>query len=137
MIITYTTEEKEVTLLEKLKDVLISEQKRPTGIVCYNDEIAINVLNLLRELEIKVPDDISIVGYDDSYLTEASEIKITSVTHPKMEMGIEAAKWIVAAVENSEKDTGEKRQKVYEPELVIRNSTSAVSKMHNSNKHLI
>jgi GntR family transcriptional regulator of arabinose operon len=108
MIITYTTEEKEVTLLEKLKDVLISEQKRPTGIVCYNDEIAINVLNLLRELEIKVPDDISIVGYDDSYLTEASEIKITSVTHPKMEMGIEAAKWIVAAVENSEKDTGEK-----------------------------
>jgi GntR family transcriptional regulator of arabinose operon len=137
MIITYTTEEKEVTLLQKLKDVLISEQKRPTGIVCYNDEIAINVLNLLRELEIKVPDDISIVGYDDSYLTEASEIKITSVTHPKMEMGIEAAKWIVAAVENSEKDTGEKRQKVYEPELVIRNSTSAVSKMHNSNKHLI
>ena len=54
-----------------------------------------------------------------------------------MEMGIEAAKWIVAAVENSEKDTREKRQKVYEPELVIRSSTCAVSKMQNSNKHLI
>ncbi|GAA3333553.1 hypothetical protein GCM10020331_098040 [Ectobacillus funiculus] len=47
----------------------------------------------------KVPDDISIVGYDDSYLAEASEVKLTSVAHPKTQMGIEAAKWIVAAVE--------------------------------------
>jgi GntR family transcriptional regulator of arabinose operon len=112
-------------LINKLKEILYSEEKRPTGIVCYNDEIAINVLNLLRELDIKVPNELSIVGYDDSYLTEASETKITSVTHPKMEMGIEAAKWIVAAVEKKEQDPVEM---IYEPELLIRNSTSAITK---------
>ncbi|QGQ46466.1 GntR family transcriptional regulator [Metabacillus sediminilitoris] len=128
MIVTFTTEEKDVILINKLKEILYSEEKRPTGIVCYNDEIAINVLNLLRELDIKVPNELSIVGYDDSYLTEASETKITSVTHPKMEMGIEAAKWIVAAVEKKEQDPVEMRQKIYEPELVIRNSTSAITK---------
>ncbi len=134
MIVTYTTEEKEGSYLQKMKDILVSDEK-PTGIVCYNDEIAIKVLNVLRDLEIKVPDELSIVGYDDSYLAEASEIKLTSVTHPKMDMGIEAAKWIVSAVENG--DWEETRQKVYEPEIVIRNSTSAVSKSSNESKFVI
>ncbi|PGT90183.1 MULTISPECIES: GntR family transcriptional regulator [Bacillaceae] len=125
MIITYTTEQKEEEFLNKLKGVLLSGE-RPTGIVCYNDEVAISVLNLLRELGLKVPEDISIVGYDDSYLAEASETKITSVTHPKMEMGVEAAKWVVSAVEN--RDKAGTYQKVYQPELVIRSSTKAISK---------
>ncbi|WP_026560015.1 GntR family transcriptional regulator [Bacillus sp. J37] len=132
MIITYTTEEKGGILVNKLKDILISEEKKPTGIVCYNDEIAISVLNVLRELELKVPEDISIVGYDDSYLAEASETKITSVTHPKTEMGLEAAQWIVAAVENRERKIVENNQKVYEPELVIRNSTRSITTNHLS-----
>ncbi|KKI94020.1 GntR family transcriptional regulator [Bacillus sp. SA1-12] len=135
MIVTFTTEEKETGLLHKIKHLLMSKDNRPTGIICYNDEIAINVLNVLRELEIKVPEDLSIVGYDDSYLTEASEIKITSVTHPKMEMGVEAAKWIVAAVENRDNELVENRQKQYEPELVIRNSTSEVKEHHSNITH--
>ncbi|MGM7719987.1 GntR family transcriptional regulator [Metabacillus sp. Hm71] len=137
MIVTFTTEEKETGLLHKLKHLLMSKDDRPTGIICYNDEIAINVLNVLRELEIKVPEDLSIVGYDDSYLAEASEIKITSVTHPKMEMGVEAAKWIVAAVENSDNELVENRQKIYEPELVIRNSTSSLKEIHPMINHEI
>nr|WP_246869729.1 hypothetical protein [Priestia megaterium] len=39
------------------------------------------------------------VGFDDSSLAVATEVKLTSIGHPKMEMGIEAAKWIVSAVE--------------------------------------
>lgn len=134
MILTFTTDERETTLLQRLRDILMSEEKRPTGIICYNDEIAINVLNVLRELEIKVPEELSIVGYDDSNLAEASETKITSITHPKMDMGIEAAKWIVAAVENRARETDEI---VYEPEIVIRNSTSVATKQLNGNKNVI
>ncbi|MBD1379459.1 GntR family transcriptional regulator [Metabacillus arenae] len=137
MIVTFTTENKEASLLNSLKDILMSEENRPSGIVCYNDEIAINVLNLLRELEIRVPGELSIIGYDDSYLTEASEIKLTSVTHPKMDMGIEAAKWIVAAVEKKELESFENRQKVYEPQLVVRSSTSAINKGNDGNKIVI
>lgn len=126
MILNFSTEDQETTLHEKIKDFLISFETMPTGIICYNDQIALAVLNVLRELNLRVPEDISIVGYDDSYLSEASDVKLTSLTHPKMQMGIEAAKWIVSAVENKFKDGSGKfpqQSIVYEPELVIRNST--------------
>ncbi|MBT2736699.1 GntR family transcriptional regulator [Bacillus sp. ISL-7] len=124
MVITYTTDDPESQLLERLKQFFMTE-KKPTAIVCYNDQLALQVLNMLKRLGLSVPDDVSIVGYDDSFLAEATDVKLTSVTHPKMEMGIEAAKWIVSAVER--RGTNQPST-VYEPELVIRNSTAAVHK---------
>jgi GntR family transcriptional regulator of arabinose operon len=81
---------------------------------------------MLRGLELSVPEDVSIVGYDDSFLAEATEVKLTSVSHPKMEMGIEAAKWIVSAVEGN--SSSNPQSIIYEPELIIRNSTAEVKK---------
>ncbi|MBM7603848.1 GntR family transcriptional regulator of arabinose operon [Metabacillus crassostreae] len=130
MFITFTTKERDY--LTKLKEVLKDSTNRPTAIVCYNDEIAIQVLNVLREYDIKVPNDLSIIGYDNSYLANATETKLTSVNHPKMDMGIEAAKWIVAEVEGRENKDNTSRQKVYEPELKIRNSTSSLDKVDDS-----
>jgi GntR family transcriptional regulator of arabinose operon len=100
----------------------------PTAIVCYNDQLSLNVLNMLRRLGLSVPEDVSIVGFDDSSLAVATEVKLTSITHPKMQMGIEAAKWIVSAVEKK----GDRSPSiVYEPELVIRNSTAPVVKVQS------
>jgi GntR family transcriptional regulator of arabinose operon len=132
MIMTFSTEDQDNNLLENIKKFLVSSEAIPTGIICYNDQIALSVLDVLRDLKIKVPEDISIVGYDDSYLAEASEIKLTSVKHPKLDMGIEAAKWIVSAVENRNTDNVYPKSIVYEPELVIRNSTSS----HTENNSL-
>src|SRR5690606_28611841 len=98
---------------------LLRSPNRPTGIVCYNDEIALNVLHVTRELGLKVPEDLSIVGYDDSHLTEATEVKLTSVTHPKMDMGIQAAKWIVSQIEDGVVESYS-RAELYTSELVIR-----------------
>ncbi|WP_308128782.1 GntR family transcriptional regulator [Bacillus sp. sid0103] len=120
MIVTYTTEERYEKLIKRLKNFFTTDS-RPTAIVCYNDELALQVLDLLRNLQISVPDDVSIVGYDDSFLAEATDIKFTTVAHPKMQMGIDAAKWIVSAVE---KNGDSPSSIVYEPELVIRNSTA-------------
>jgi GntR family transcriptional regulator, arabinose operon transcriptional repressor len=126
MIINFTTEEQKEKLIENIKDILISSEARPTGIVCYNDQVALSVFNVLRELNLTVPKDISIVGYDDSYLAEATEIKLTSVTHPKEKMGIDAAKWIVSAVENKNSEGSTQHSIVYEPELIVRNSTASL-----------
>ncbi|WP_129728842.1 GntR family transcriptional regulator [Ectobacillus funiculus] len=135
MIITYATGKHELErMLEKLKELFVSPKTTPTGIVCYNDQVALAVLHLLRDLDLKVPDDISIVGYDDSYLAEASEVKLTSVAHPKTQMGIEAAKWIVAAVEKESSEAIPQQSIVYEPELIIRNSTSVPNKELLENK---
>ncbi|PKR84574.1 GntR family transcriptional regulator [Heyndrickxia camelliae] len=122
MIISYNTEEKntkpqlEASRLLHLKD-------RPTAFFCYNDEIAIAVLDTIRENSLKVPEDVSIVGFDDSQLSVASEVKLTTLTHPQMEMGIQAAKMIVDAIEN-EKITVQEQPVIYQPQLIIRNSTA-------------
>ncbi len=90
-----------------------------TALVCYNDQIALKVLDALREKELKVPENISLVSFDDSQLALASEPKLTTVAHPKETLGEEAAKAIINMIE---------RKKDYydlkiEPELVVRNST--------------
>jgi GntR family transcriptional regulator of arabinose operon len=127
MVITFTTEDLDSKLLERLENFFKADSK-PTAIVCYNDQLALNVLNMSRQLGLTVPDDISIVGFDDSSLAVATEVKLTSVTHPKMQMGIDAAKWIVSAVEKK----GELPPSiVYEPKLVIRNSTAPFEKMQS------
>lgn len=95
-----------------------SQSERPTAIFCYNDLDAIRALDAIRYLGLKVPDDVSIIGYNDSILATVSEIKITSVRHPKDELGQEAASYLLGMI----KRRLEKPQAVIEPELVIRSS---------------
>ncbi|MED4227170.1 GntR family transcriptional regulator [Neobacillus cucumis] len=122
LMINYSTEEQNDVLIDKVRKLLSTSEEMPTGIICYNDQIAVSVLNCLKELDLSVPEDISIVGFDDSFLAEATEL--TSVTHPKIELGIQAAKWIVSAVENRNHEGNDPQSTVFEPELVIRNSSS-------------
>lgn len=127
MVITFTTDDLDSKLMERLENFFKADSM-PSAIVCYNDQLALNVLNMLRRLGLSVPNDVSIVGFDDSSLAVATEVKLTSVTHPKMQMGIDAAKWIVSAVEKK----GELPPSiVYEPKLVIRNSTASFEKTQN------
>ncbi|KSU11853.1 Transcriptional repressor of arabinoside utilization operon GntR family [Lactococcus lactis subsp. lactis] len=115
-IITYTTET-EVSIYDKI----ISHLKEFTdisGIVCYNDKIAKTLIGKLSSLGYKIPDDFSIVGNDDSTLSQMGEVSLTTTVHPKEKMGIDAAKWIVNTIKNGkfEKDI------LYPPKLIRRNS---------------
>ncbi|WP_018924976.1 GntR family transcriptional regulator [Salsuginibacillus kocurii] len=123
-LITYATEEKDSKPSEKINKLLDNKTGRPTGIVCYNDELVIQVLKVIRGLNLKVPENISIIGFDNSHFTEATEIKFTSVAHPKMKMGEKAAEMIVDMVENSKMNDNATNSIVYEPELVVRTSSS-------------
>ncbi|MGG3940982.1 GntR family transcriptional regulator [Peribacillus psychrosaccharolyticus] len=118
-LLTYTTENKKEVIRSEIQTILQSGE-RPTGIVCYNDEVAMDVLQILRKLEINVPADMSIVSHDNSYLSETSEIKLTSVTHPKAKLGEDAAKWIVSRIKSNHVSV---QEIVYNPDLIIRTST--------------
>lgn len=120
LIITYTTEELVPSFYDVIHQVFENVDERPSAIVCYNDQLALNVLDQLRNLSLSVPQDVSLVGYDDSVLAVATEVKLTSIIHPKQELGRAAAEWIIAAVEK--KDTPPSH--TYEPELIVRNSTA-------------
>ena len=58
-----------------------------TAAVCYNDEIALSLMRELRSMDIRVPEDISIAGFDNSYLRHADEIRLTTMAHRPHEMG--------------------------------------------------
>lgn len=124
MFINFNTEEKWGKLKETVRDSLLKANgARPDAIFCYNDETAISILHVIRDLGLQVPEDISIVGFDDSQLAEASEVKLTSVVHPKMRMGETAAKSIVSLLEDNNHSNRGVESITFEPELVIRSST--------------
>jgi GntR family transcriptional regulator, arabinose operon transcriptional repressor len=97
---------------------LLQKKPRPTALICYNDQIALKVMEAIRDEGLKIPDDISIIGYDDSSLATASEIKLTTIKHPKADMGRQAAKFMIDMVEGKVL----KPRFVYQPEIIIRSS---------------
>lgn len=109
--------------LDKKYDLQIGNLlKASTAVVCYNDQIALSVLNIARDLNISIPNDLSIVSFDDSELATASEIKLTTVSHPKEMLGEEAARNIIDMIENDKNSIFKKM----EPNLICRNSTKRV-----------
>lgn len=120
-VVTYLSEEIDFSLPKKIETILQSEN-RPTGIFCYNDEIAFLVSNIAKRLEIKIPKELSIIGFDDSSLAKIMYPKLTSVTHPKKQMGIDAAKLIIKLIKNNNEFNNEDSI-LYEPKLIVRDST--------------
>lgn len=97
---------------------LLRQEDHPTAVVCYNDQIALEVLEAIRNEGLKVPDDISVVGFDDSSLATATEIKLTTIKHPKAKMGRQVGDNIVQMLNGSI----EKPRLTYPSELIIRSS---------------
>lgn len=97
---------------------ILKRPQYPTAIFCYNDLDAIRALEAIRQVGLKVPDDISLIGYNDSGLTTVSEVKLTSVKHPKRDMGLEAAGLMISMI----KHRIEKPRMIVQPELIIRSS---------------
>lgn len=67
-----------------------------TAIVCYNDDIACLMVSLLDKNGIAVPEEMSIVSFDNSYLTEISSIPLTSLSHTSTDVGTIAAQKLLA-----------------------------------------
>lgn len=101
---------------------MISEGRSIDGIVCYNDQTALDVLNALTELGIKVPEDISIVGHDDSFIARNAPVKLTTIYHPKELLGQMAAEMLLEILRGKQQKYSQSLQ-VIEPELIIREST--------------
>lgn len=125
-VIHYSTEEKRHKPYVSATAMLAQADERPTAFVCYNDEIAIHLLEAVRTTGLQVPQDISLVGFDDSSLATATEVKLTTLAHPKTEMGVDAAEILIDMIQNK-RANGNKTGKVYKPELIVRESTIQVS----------
>ncbi|AOZ93940.1 GntR family transcriptional regulator [Paenibacillus crassostreae] len=125
-VFTYITEEKKDKPQEYAAKMLkLPIGERPTGWVTYNDQLAVQLLDTVRSNGCSVPKDLSIVGFDDSFLSTATEVKLTTISHPKRELGIKAAQWMISMIEGK-MERFEGGENILKPELIIRESTSKV-----------
>jgi DNA-binding LacI/PurR family transcriptional regulator len=98
----------------------------PTAIVCFNDLQALAVMTALRDLNIKVPDDISIIGNDDIHFTDTYSVPLTTIKSPQREIGQKAAEILIRNIESTTPLPIERI--VLETELIIRKSTRKLNK---------
>lgn len=91
------------------------------AIVCYNDQVAMEVIQALSEKGLKVPEDISVTGYDNSLIAENGPVPLTTISHPKEQLGRMAAQLLLEKMNGvpEEKSTV---PRIIVPELVVRDS---------------
>ncbi|MFZ1087518.1 MAG: LacI family DNA-binding transcriptional regulator [Terracidiphilus sp.] len=99
-----------------------------TAIVCYNDEAAFGAIRAFTDHGLRVPQDISVVGFDDIHSAVFYNPSLTTVRQPLKQMGIEAARILLKRIREPESlpDTFSVL-----PELVIRESTGVPNQRHS------
>ena len=97
----------------------------PTAIVCFNDLQALAVITALRDLNIKVPDDISIIGNDDIHFADIYSVPLSTVRSPQIEIGRKAAEILIKNIESSVLLPVERV--VLDTDLIIRQSTRSLN----------
>ncbi|WP_029192554.1 LacI family DNA-binding transcriptional regulator [Paenibacillus harenae] len=75
----------------------------PSAFICANDFIAINVLRILKNKNVRIPEDVRVCGFDDSPESQIVEPHLTTVHIYRDEMGILAAEMLLARVQNPDK----------------------------------
>lgn len=104
----------------------ILEHKIPgTGILCGNDLMAIGLSAALMRAGVRIPQDVSVVGYDDIELAQSGPLALTTVSQPKQNMGRTATQLLIEESEAGNRHAHQ--QIVFQPELVVRESTAPYS----------
>lgn len=104
--------------LEEMEEHLFRRIEGCTGVVCYNDEVAVEVIDLALKRNIQIPQDLSIVSIDDSELAEMNKVPFTSYPHPKDILGQKTAQNLLKMIENPAFDGNY----LFEPKAVVRDS---------------
>ena len=104
---------------------LLSRAPDTTAIFCVNDMVAMGALKSLRDLNLSVPEDISVVGFDDSYFAGLLSPALTTVRQQPYRLGRMAAEM---AIKRRPDDPAE--AVIYKPLLVVRESTRRVNGEH-------
>jgi LacI family transcriptional regulator len=104
--------------------MLLANPNQPTAIFASNDEMAVGAITAAQEMGLKIPDDLSIAGFDDSILASRITPRLTTIRRPVMQMARKATVKLIAAVDGREEDAC--RGVTLVPSLVTRDSTRSL-----------
>jgi DNA-binding LacI/PurR family transcriptional regulator len=100
---------------------VLSQDDRPTAIFAWTDNVAIGVLSTAADLGLRIPEDLSVVGYDNSRVCDIAQISLTSVDQSAHLLGETAARLLLERIEGRTEEV----HFVAAPKLVVRGSTGA------------
>lgn len=103
----------------------ISDNERPTAIFAVNDIAGVGALSAADELGIKVPEQLSLVGYDNTYLAQLRHLSLTSVDNASYEVGRQAAKALLDRIAEPNRPAS---IELIQPTLRIRGSSAIATK---------
>jgi LacI family transcriptional regulator len=104
---------------------LLGLADRPTALACFNDKTAVGALRAARERGLRVPEDLSIAGFDDADIGQATHPMLTTVHQPLAEMGRMAVTMLVRMLKGHDLDA---RHVELGTDLVIRTSTGPAAR---------
>jgi LacI family transcriptional regulator len=102
---------------------LLSLRNKPTAIFAANDEMAAGVIRIAQEHNLKIPEDLSVVGFDDSPMTKLISPPLTTIKQPLDLMGEAAAKSLINQLEG----VSTAKKITINSKLVIRDSISSLN----------
>ncbi|MCL5071040.1 MAG: LacI family transcriptional regulator [Actinobacteria bacterium] len=105
---------------------ILSLDNKPTAVIVYNDNMAIGAIKAVKDHNLKVPDDFSVVGFDNSFIDDYLEPTLTSLNFPKEEIAIRAFNLLLARMNG---DKSLPKDIIVSSSLVIRNSTGENKKI--------
>lgn len=106
----------------RLTEVFMRQSNRPDGIFSVNDITGVGALNVIKRMGLRVPEDVSIIGFSDGLVSSVTEPLLTTVSQHGEDMGIKAASILLKRIiEENEKYTPV--TEVIKTDLIIRDST--------------
>ena len=96
-----------------------------TALLCYNDQIAVMLMEILRRAGVGIPEQISLIGFDNSNLATMPDVGITSLAHPKEQLGELAAKGLLTLL----RDRTAAVDTLFEPVIVERQSVRTITEL--------
>ncbi len=127
-ILWYTTEDIPDFFSGEMDDFILKRLGDSTALICYNDQIAASVYELLKRHGKSIPEDISIVSFDNSPIAADHAYGFTSAVYPSAEIGTAAANLLLRCI----RDTSLREHIRLEPDICYRSSVRNLSGDENN-----
>lgn len=114
---------------ERALPKLLALEQPPSAVFCYNDMTAIGVLRAARQIGVSVPEELSVVGFDDIPFASYVQPTLTTIAQPKAEMGKRATEMVLALLSSDGQAAVDVSNVVVKGKLIVRASSRAMRRI--------